>query len=171
MLQRLRQRLKDMRTLHRLFIRAELIARAQGQPRPGSEHFLLAALELPDGSARRAFERVGADPDALPAAIEQQYRDALAHVGIHAPLPAATPLAPPPAAAYDAQASGQDLIQTLARTRKGRPGPLRGAHVVALIARTRQGVAARALQALRLDAGALARAAELEGESAAAQAA
>lgn len=162
MLQRIRQRLQDMRTLHRLFTRAEHLARAQGQPQPGSEHFLLAALELPDGSARRAFKRVGANPDALPAAIEQQYSDALARIGIQAPLPPATPLPPAQGGLYGAQASGQQLVQALAKSRKGHPGPLCGAHVVALIAQTPQGVAARALQALRLDADALAQAAEFE---------
>jgi len=94
MLQRIRQRLNDMRTLHRLCTRAEHHARARGQPQPGAEHFLLAAIELPDGSARRAFARVGADPDALPAAIEQQYRDALAQIGIGAEMPPAAPCAP-----------------------------------------------------------------------------
>lgn len=163
MLQRIRQRLEDMRTLHRLLTRAEHIARAQGQPQPGAEHFLLAALELPDGSARRAFQRIGADPDVLPAAIEQQYRDALAHIGVQAPLPPPTPLAPPQGGVYSAQASGQHLVQALARSGKDRPGPLRGAHVVALIAQTPLGVAARALQALGLDPHALAQAAEREG--------
>ena len=52
MLQRIRQRLQDMRTLRQLFTRAEHHARAQGQPRPGAEHFLLAAIELPDPDDR-----------------------------------------------------------------------------------------------------------------------
>lgn len=95
MLQRIRQRLQDMRTLRQLFTRAEHHARAQGQPRPGAEHFLLAAIELPDGTARRAFEHIGANPDAIPAAIEQQYRDALAQVGIQADMPPASPLTAP----------------------------------------------------------------------------
>jgi ClpA/ClpB-like protein len=51
---------------------------------PGAEHLLLAALELPDGTARRAFERVGADPNALRQAIEEQHAEALCAVGIDA---------------------------------------------------------------------------------------
>lgn len=161
MLQHIRQRLNDMRTLHRLCTRAEHHARARGQPQPGAEHFLLAAIELPDGSARRAFARVGANPDVLPAAIEQQYRDALAQIGIDAEMPPAAPCAPQ-AGIYRAQPSGEGLIQALAEARKGQPGPLLGAHVVALIAATPQGVAARALRALRLDPHALSHAARQE---------
>ena len=161
MFQRIRQRLKDMRTLHLLFTRAEHHARTQGQPQPGAEHFLLAAIDLPDGSARRAFARIGADPDALPAAIEQQYRDALAQIGIHTDLPPARPVTSGPGI-YRAQPSGEGLMQTLADARKGQPGPLLGAHLVALVAAMPQGVAARALNTLRVDLPALAEAARQE---------
>ena len=34
-----------------------------GQKEPGAKHFILAALELPDRTARKAFERIHADPD------------------------------------------------------------------------------------------------------------
>lgn len=162
MFQRIRQRLKDMRTLHLLFTRAEHHARAQGQPQPGAEHFLLAAIDLPEGSARRAFERVGVDPSALPAAIEQQYRDALAQVGIQAAMPPARPLTAAGPRVYRAQPSGEGLVQTLVNARKGQPGPLLGAHLVALVATTPQGVAARALSTLHVDLPALAHAAGLE---------
>ena len=162
MLQRIRQRLQDMRTLRQLFTRAEHHARAQGQSRPGAEHFLLAAIELPDGTARRAFERIGANPDAIPAAIEQQYRDALAQAGIQADMPPASPLTAPQPRAFHAQPSGQSLVQALAHARKGQPGPLLGAHVVALVAAAPQGVATRTLKALRLDPAALVQAAQRE---------
>lgn len=160
--QRIRDHFQSMRTLQRLCTGAEDHARAQGQPAPGAEHFLLAALDLPDGSARRAFERVGADPAAVPAAIEQQYRDALQGLGLGAPLPEPAATTAPRPALYQAQASGQALVQALARLRKGAPGPLRGAHVVALVAEMPMGVVARTLRALQVDAAQLAAAARAE---------
>lgn len=166
MLHRIRQRLRDMRTLRLLFMRAEQHALAQGQRQPGAEHFLLAAFDLPDGSARRALARVGANPDAVAAAIEQQYRDALAAVGIHADMPPPTALPSQPGI-YRAQPSGQDLVQTLVDFRKGRPGPLMGAHLVELIAALPHGVAAGALGVLHLDANALVAAARQESAASA----
>ncbi|MGZ8476106.1 MAG: Clp protease N-terminal domain-containing protein, partial [Candidatus Limnocylindria bacterium] len=47
-----------MRTIKKLLTDAEVEARAMGEAEPGAEHLLLAALDLPDGSARRAFERL-----------------------------------------------------------------------------------------------------------------
>ncbi|MEZ5102114.1 MAG: Clp protease N-terminal domain-containing protein [Thermoleophilia bacterium] len=43
----------------RLLEAAEAVARRDGAEQPGPEHLLLAALDLPDGSARRAL---GLDP-------------------------------------------------------------------------------------------------------------
>ena len=163
MFQRIRDHFQSMRTLRQLCTGAERHARAQGHGAPGAEHFLLAALDLPDGSARRVFERLGADPRALQAAIEQQYRDALQGLGLGAAvLPAAAATTAAPSRIYQAQPSGQELMQALARSRKGRAGPLRGAHIVALVAEMPQGVAARTLRALRLDAAELAAAAHAE---------
>lgn len=165
MFQRIRDHLQSMRTLQRLCTGAEDHARTRGSRAPGAEHFLLAALDLPDGSARRAFERLGADPAAVPAAIEQQYRDALQGLGIDAPLPEAVPTTAARPNLYRAQPSGEELVQALAQSRKGQPGPLRGAHVVALVANMPQGVAARTLRAMQLDASQLAAAARAEAQA------
>jgi ATP-dependent Clp protease ATP-binding subunit ClpA len=80
----IKQRFKDMKTISALCSTAEFCANAVGQQEPGAEHFLLAALSLPDGSARRAFERIGANPQQFSAAIEQQYREALQSIGLDA---------------------------------------------------------------------------------------
>lgn len=162
----LQHRLQSAHTLSRLCTDAEAHARASGQAAPGAEHFLLAAIGLPDGSARRAFESVGADPNAVRAAIEQQYRDALQGLGLHAPLPQAPALAPPSPGPYQAQPSGQELMQALAHSRKEQGGPLLGAHVVAAVAAMPQGVAARTLRAMGIDAGRLAAAARAQAPSA-----
>lgn len=162
MFRQLRQRLQSMRTLSRLCTGAEAHARARGQAAPGAEHFLLAAIDLPDGSARRALESVGADPAAVRDAIEQQYRNALQGVGLDVSLPQAPALPPPAPGLYRAQPSGQEVMQALARSRKDQGGPLRGAHVVAAVAAMPQGVAARTLRAMGIDAGQLVAAAQAQ---------
>ena len=172
MFQRLRQRLRDMGTIKALCEGAERHARAEGQARPAAEHFVLAALDLPDGSARRAFERVDADPAQFKPAVRRQYELALQSVGVDdavlaedAGLPT-----PPRPSLYRAQPSGDTLMQRLAASRQGDPGtPLLGAHVVAVAAGTRHGVVARALRTMNLDPHALAEAARRVAAEAAAR--
>ena len=166
MFQRIRQRLGDMKTIKHLCQGAEKYALADQQREPAAEHFLLSALDLDDGTARRAFTRVDADPAQLAQAIAQQYRDGLRFAGL-APEAADLALAaaaPPEASGrlYQASASGADLMQTLAQQRSNDKGPLLGAHVVALVAAMRQGVAPRSLAALGVDAAALRAAAQAE---------
>jgi ATP-dependent Clp protease ATP-binding subunit ClpA len=154
----LRRRVADMRTIAALCRAAERHALEDQQREPGAEHFLLAALDLPDGTARQAFQQVGADPAGLRPAIQSQYQDALRSVGIERELPAMEPAAPLPGA-YQAAASGQALMRALTDGR-AEHGPLRGAHVVAAAAGFRHGVVARSLRAMHVDPAALRSAAE-----------
>ncbi|CAN7666045.1 Clp protease N-terminal domain-containing protein [Aminobacter sp. LjRoot7] len=163
MFSRIKARFNDMGTIGTLCTGAEQHALRDQQREPGAEHFLLAALDLPDGTARRAFEEVGADPAALKHAISRQYGDALAAIGldIGSPLAAAAgqeQLAARPGA-FNASASGQEVMQALAASRS-QHGPLLGAHVVAILAAMPHGVAARALRAMGVDLGQLKSAAE-----------
>lgn len=64
-------KLRDARTIKTLCERAEVHALRDQQQKPGAEHFLLAALDLEDGTARLAFSRAGAAPEGLHTAIEQ----------------------------------------------------------------------------------------------------
>jgi ATP-dependent Clp protease ATP-binding subunit ClpA len=167
MFRQLKHRFLSMRTLSQLCTQAEVHARASGQAAPGAEHFLLAAIDLPDGSARRAFESIGADPATVRSAIEQQYRNALQGLGLgNAALPQAAALEPHAPGLYRAQPSGQELVQALARTRKDQGGPLLGAHVVLAVTAMSQGVAARTLRAMGIDAAQLAAAAQAQVPSA-----
>jgi ATP-dependent Clp protease ATP-binding subunit ClpA len=51
---------------------AEKYANKYGQEKPGAEHFILAALDLQDGSARDVFKRLEVNPDAINQAIKHK---------------------------------------------------------------------------------------------------
>lgn len=149
MFQGIKSKLADMGAVKRLCESAEAYALKDQQREPGAEHFLLAALDLPDGAARLAFEQVGIAPDDLNAAIQKQYDDALRLLGLQADAPTGAPMSARPGV-YHAAASGQAVLQELAATRQDHT-PLNGAHVVSIVAGMSDGVAARALRSLGVD--------------------
>lgn len=152
MLQRIRQRLADMRTIKVLCEAAERHALAGGEREPGPEHFMLAAFDLPDGLARRVFDRLGVDPAGVRAAIAASHGAALAGVGADGTLLVDEASLPPSSGPYRAKGSMQGLMQQLAAwPRASAAEPLTGAHVLAVIAGARQGTAARTLRVLGLD--------------------
>lgn len=160
MWRRLKIFLDDMRTIKSLSLAAEAYARRSGESQPGAEHFLLAAIDLPDGSARRAFEKLGANPDALAAAISAQYDAALRSVGLDpgvARLKAGnTAIVGDPPKLFHAKPSGQFLMKTLIDLRKAqKTTPLVGAHVLQVVASMNEGVAARSLRTMGIDQAAL----------------
>lgn len=160
MFRRFKLRIRDMGTIKTLCLGAERHAQLSGEDLPGAEHFLLSAIDLQDGTARRAFERLGADPAALHMAISTQYDAALRGIGLD---PGGVPAdnndpepAPPNRKIYDAQPSGQAVMKELAgRKADDKDTPLVGAHVVAVVASMKLGVAARALRAMGVDPEAL----------------
>lgn len=163
---------RDIRTLSALLTAAEASALGAGEQLPGAQHLLLASLDLEDGTARRAFTAVGADPRGLGDAIAAQHAEALRAIGIDArPDTALGPPAgdPPPAPrrAYRATASGQAAfhraIELQKRTRGSR---LLGAHVVAAVAEMEHGTVPRALRAMGIAPAELAEAARREARSA-----
>jgi ATP-dependent Clp protease ATP-binding subunit ClpA len=151
-----------MRTVKQLLESAERLAREAGEPEPGPEHLLLAALDLPDGGARRAFARVGVDPDGLAAAVEAHHAEALQSVGV-APGEPAVVAAPPARGPYRSTGAAQEVFQAAGRLARERRTPLGGAHVVEAVTATEHGTAAAALARLGVDRGALAEAARAEG--------
>jgi ATP-dependent Clp protease ATP-binding subunit ClpA len=156
----IKARFQDMGVIKALCEAAERHARQEGQKEPGAEHFLLAAFDLPDGTAPSAFRAVGADPADLRPAIQRQYAEGLKRVGLE-PALAGLLTEPAPAAGkiFDAAPSGQDVMRKLAEGRAGHR-PLLGAHVVAIVADMPHGVVARALRVMGIDAVALQAAAE-----------
>ena len=162
---KLRNPVRDVRTIKQLLTGAEQEAHAAGESAPGAEHLLLSALALPDGSAQRAFERVGADSGRLRAAIATQHDDALRAIGIDPPDEAALQAGDPPAAtrAYRSNASARSAFQAAsALARAETDSGLVGAHVVAAVAEMEHGTAARALTVMGIDRAALAAAARDE---------
>lgn len=165
---KLTKRKRDVRTINKLLTGAEAEAWRAGESLPGAEHLLLSAIALPDGSARRAFERVGADPDRLRGAIAAQHADALRGIGIQPPDDAALDAAmgsdtPATAKVFHSNASARGAFQEaskLARS-EGSSG-LVGAHVVAAVAQTEHGTASRALSEMGIDRASLADAAREE---------
>lgn len=142
----------EARTVSALLDGAERHANRAGELLPGTEHLLLAALDLADGTARRAFERAGVDPAALAAAIERQHVDALATVGVAAPGDLPVVPAPTPGGPFRATPAAQSAFRRayeLSATPK--PRRLLGAHVVAAVAEGSEGTAARSIRALGIE--------------------
>lgn len=165
---RLPNPIREIRTVSRLLSGAEAEADKAGETMPGAEHLLLSALALPDGSARRAFARLGADPDELRSAIASQYDDALRAIGIEPvsddALDAAAGAGVTSAkGVFRSTASAQTVFRAAVDlAKKDKPSRLVGAHVVAAVARMEHGTAARALRAMRVDRHELAVAAQQE---------
>lgn len=147
-------KMSEIRTIKVLLTRAETLAHEMGDDLPGAEHLLLSALELPEGSARQAFEQVGADPDAFRSSIDAQYDASLAAVGIEVdPTRRPTPTwARSPTKAMRFNPSGRTAFQAATRLAKAhRPVPFCGAHIVAAVADLEQGTAARTLVTMEVD--------------------
>lgn len=157
-----RSPIRDARTIKLLLESAEGLARAGGESEPGPEHLLLAALDLPDGGARRAFARVGAEPDGLAAAVEAHHAEALASVGI-ASGGTAVAAAPPARGLFRSTGAAQEVFRTAGRLARDRRVPLGGAHVVEAVAAAAHGTAAAAVARLGIDRVALRDAARAEG--------
>jgi ATP-dependent Clp protease ATP-binding subunit ClpA len=147
MFKTLRIRFQDVRTIARLCTAAENIARAE----PGSEHLVLASLDLPDGTARDAFARLGVSREAFAEAIQAQFADALGSVGLQVPAAEAAPpaSAKPHSMLYRAAPSGQALIERMVHSpRRAARQPLAGADILLAVAEEQFSIAARAFARL-----------------------
>lgn len=163
---KIQQRFRDMRSIKSLCEQAEQHARSNGQE-PGAEHFVLAALDMPDGTAQAAFARLGVDGHSYKEAIRQQAANALHSVGVQVDvsvLKTSNPQRDMPTTGglYQAQASGQNLMQALASQQKPPGLALMGAHVLLAACTAQYGVAVRALRAMGIEPAKLAEAARAE---------
>ncbi|MCP3142033.1 Clp protease N-terminal domain-containing protein [Pyxidicoccus xibeiensis] len=145
---------KDMRTIKQLLTNAEGEALRAGEELPGPEHLLLSALQLPDGSAVRAFARVGTDLSSLRKAIEAAHHSALSSTGLAADdAEGDAPLErrPTPGLFRSTPQAQQVFQEAVALSKSTRPSQLRGAHVVAAACSLERGTAIRALNVLGVD--------------------
>lgn len=157
MLKKLTQTFKDMGTIKTLCEAAERVANAAHQAAPGAEHFVLAALELPDGSAARVFARLGITAEAFREALRETHRAALKAAGVSTEQIASSeqdvPPLPRPDEIYNAAPSGEAVLKGLAALRKrGVSGPLVGAHVLEVVSTMQHRTTARAFALLDRDA-------------------
>lgn len=167
MFAQLRARLDSMTTIRRLLEEAERIAAGRGAPRPSAEHLVLAALDLPDGTAHRAFARLGRSPDEFAAALDRQEADDLRPVGVEAPHDTIGAQLPPPGApagVYRSEPSAQQLFQLAGADARRHGGVLTGAHLLRAAADLEHGVVARTLRRIGIDRGDLREAATEEIE-------
>lgn len=154
MFARLRARLAAMKTIKQLLEAAERIAAERGGRRPSAEHLVLAALELPDGSAARTFERLGRSPGAFAVALDDQEAEDLRRVGVEAPLETIRAQVPAPGApvgVYRSEPSAQQLFQIVAEDARHHDEGLTGAHVLRAAATVEHGVVARTLRRIGID--------------------
>lgn len=161
-----RSRIRDIRIMNELFPAADAVAAADGEPQAGAEHLLIAALDLDTGSARRAFEAAGADPDRFHDAVRAQHEEALRAVGLR-PMsdPALDQHLPPPVPQdrpHRGTPSGHALFRRVVDLVRKERSQLYGAYFVLVAAQTEHGTTARALRHLGVDPVALASAARTE---------
>lgn len=149
----MRLRLRDMRTINKLIPGADEEARLMGEEKPGAEHFVLSALSLPDGTAQRVFNSIGANSEQFKQAITQQYKDALTSMGIdsHVLENESEPLENG-STFPSSKPSGQSVMKKLYSLKQNdRDRPLLSAHVLLVVAGMEHGVAARALNTMGID--------------------
>ena len=158
---RTRSALTDITTINALLTGAENEARQCGQTLPGAEHLLISALALPDGTATKTFERVGADPDQFRTTVSSLRVAALCSLG-HSSADSTLPATGLPPAKTSAQRAFQIAVQLSKATK---PSQLRGAHVILAICQMEHGTSAQALSSMGIDRAKL-RAAAVEELSA-----
>ncbi len=166
MFQKIKTQAADVRTIAKLCLEAEQQGLRGGQREPAAEHFLLAAFDLPDGSAASVLRDFGVDRSMLVSAIEGQYADALGHADVSPDsslndgtiddsMPEARGL-------YEAAASGKAVIQALSKLPRVGRRPLRSADILIALASLHHGIVPRVFRRLGLDLDQVAQAAKLK---------
>ena len=151
MLKKLRERVTSMRGIADLCARAEAVARSGGDIEPAAEHFLLASLDMSDGSAARTLAELGLDRAALANAIREQHAAALDAVGIpqEQVIEGEAVAGSSGANLYHATASGQQLMQILSQQARQRStSSFQSVHVLEAAAAMRHGVVPRVFKKL-----------------------
>lgn len=148
--------LRGPRTVRQLVEGAEHHARSLGDAQIGAEHMLLAALDLPDGMARRALECAGGDPDSTEAAIRWTHTSALHRVGLQPVADASLTIEPPRRSWRNNFGESAKQVLRTAAARWSMDGTNAvGLHILDAVGDLREGTAARALRELGVEPGAI----------------
>ncbi|MGV2871378.1 Clp protease N-terminal domain-containing protein [Colwellia sp. E150_009] len=164
MFKRLKLYFKDIKTLGKLIPGAEKQANIMGEEKPGAEHFVLSALCLEDGTAKRALAKFGVDANIFKNAITAQYKEALTKIGLCDDA-FDTKLEPIKSnrTILKSKPSGQYLINSLYELKKvDKSHHLQSAHVLIAAATIEYGVVTRAFEHLGIDRELLSKAAKDE---------
>jgi ATP-dependent Clp protease ATP-binding subunit ClpA len=149
-----------------LFPAAEALAAAAGEKEPGAEHLIMVSLEFEEGSARRVFERMGADPDHFREAVADQHSAALRSVGIEGDAVELDEHIPPPleqpGGVYHSGPSARQLFPEVVKLVKRDQSQLSGAYLLLAASQLEYGTTARALATMGVDRNELAAAAQAE---------
>lgn len=162
---RRRNRRYDIRFMQSLFPAAEAEAAAMGEKEPGAEHLILTSLGFREGSARRAFERAGADPDRFRDAVVTQHAAALRSIGIDDDAAIDEQLPPPaerPGGVYHSAPSARRVFPEVVKLVKRDESRLSGAYILLVACQMEHGTTARALATMGVDRRELAAAAQAE---------
>ncbi|MDO9355779.1 MAG: Clp protease N-terminal domain-containing protein [Solirubrobacteraceae bacterium] len=154
------------RAVKAVVLGAEQHAEGLGDSSSGPEHLLLAALDLPDGAARRSFERISADPDGVRDAIIRTHEEALRGVGIEPVAEERLGRSPGRGRERLTSPAAHAIRLAASESKRDRTGAF-GAHIVAGIAQLERGTAVRALEAMGIDRDELLVAARVEAVKAA----
>jgi ATP-dependent Clp protease ATP-binding subunit ClpA len=148
--------LTDVATIRALLEAAERESAAMGEPDPGAEHVVLAALALPDHTAADVLAELGVDAARLRAAVGRVHTEALATLGITQP-PAPSPIPTPiNRGVYRSKGSTRDLLTATAEARKDlRAKRFTSAHVLVGASTLEHGTLPEALHHLGIDAATL----------------
>lgn len=169
MFRTLKSRAAAVKAISALLTQAEEIARRRGAERPAAEHLVLAALQLPDGTAARALERMGSSAAAFGAALDAQEAEDLERIGVHADNDRIRSELPPPGepgGVYRSEPSAQELFRAAGEDARRGGGSFVGAHVLRAAAALDHGPTARALRRMGIEATGLRTAASAEIEAA-----
>jgi ATP-dependent Clp protease ATP-binding subunit ClpA len=154
MFRKLKTRATAMKTIAALLTQAEEIARSGGAERPAAEHLVMAALQLPDGTAARTLERLGSSAADFSAALEAQEAEDLERIGVRADsdrIGSELPQPSEPSGVYRSEPSAQQLFQAAGDDARRGGGAMVGAHVLRAATSLEHGPTARALRRMGID--------------------
>ena len=163
-----RKPIQDIGTMNALFPAAELEAKRMGARKPGTEHLVVAAIELPEGSARRAFQRAGIDPGEFRVGIVRLRDDSVRASGdaSNEEQGEGTPEPKPSLMPTRTSPSAETVFKAVVDLVRKEKSSLYGAYMVMVAADDSYGTTARVLRSMGVDPAVLVAACRAEIDAA-----